>query len=221
MNKLAHVDLLVFDWDGTLENSIGQIVKTVQWLFEEESLGHLDADKAKHVIGLSAQAALSYLAPHLSSQEIDRLIQRYYDRHQSMLAAPPLLYEGVGECLLKLTQAGYLLTIATGKSRRGLKEALQKTGLHPHFIFTRTAEETFSKPHPLMLEEILAMVGVDKQRTLVIGDTVHDLQMAANAGCAAVAMSYGAHDVALLKTYQPLTIFDNFYALTDWLLPKE
>lgn len=219
-NKSSQFDLLVFDWDGTLENSIGCIVQTVQLLFEEEGLGPVDASKAKHVIGLSPAAALRYLNPHFSEQEISALIQRYYDRYQDTMASP-LLYDGVVECLPCLKQAGYLLAIATGKSRRGLDNALQKMALMSHFVFTRTAEETFSKPHPLMLNEILTMVSIESRRTLVIGDTVHDLQMAANAGCAAVAMGYGAHDVTLLQQHQPLDIFHDFHALTEWLLERK
>lgn len=128
------------------------------------------------------------------------------------------LREGVVEWLRRLKEAGYELAVATGNSRQSLDSALEKFELKSYFSITRTADETFSKPHPLMLNEILDVLGVEKHRALMIGDTVYDLQMAENAGCASVAMSYGMHNKAQFKHYHPLAIFDSFHALGEWLM---
>ena len=218
--KREEFDLVVFDWDGTLMDSVGNIARALQAAFSEHGLPEPDYYAARHVIGLGMNDIFASLAPGLSAVRIDDIIEKY-KKHYAKALTMPVLYEGVSQWLLSFQQAGYQLAVATGKSRTGLNEVLQETALHSFFSITRTADETYSKPHPQMLNEILAVTGVDKQRTIVIGDTIYDLQMAANAGCAGVAMSYGAHDVKTLQTAGPLHIFDDFHTLGSWLVPMQ
>lgn len=219
MSKQTQFDLIVFDWDGTLMNSTGNIARALQSVFQAHGLPEPDYQAARHVIGLSLMEAFQYLAPMLSMKQIPALIETY-KTHYQIVANRPILYDGVVEGLTALQDAGYELAIATGKSRAGLDLVLRETALSRYFSVTRTADVTASKPHPQMLNEILAQTGVEKYRALMVGDTTHDLQMACNAGCPAVGMSYGAHDVAALRTCTPLRIFDDFPALSQWLMMK-
>ena len=218
-NKREEFDLVVFDWDGTLMDSTGNIARALQMSFRVHGLPVPDYYAARYVIGLSLNEAFQYLAPGLAMQHVQEMVHTY-KAHYQKVANAPVLYEGVTQWLPRFRKAGYQLAIATGKSRVGLDNVLQHTGLDAYFVTTRTAEETFSKPHPQMLDEISTVLSVEKQHIVVIGDTAYDLQMAINAGCSAVGMSYGAHDISVLQTYKPLHIFDDFHVLGSWLVPE-
>ncbi|MFT4190570.1 MAG: HAD-IIIA family hydrolase [Comamonas sp.] len=212
-------DLLAFDWDGTLFDSTQIITRCLQEAIRDVG-GVVPSDRdAAYVIGLSLVQALERAAPGLSPDVYPRLVARYrfhYARHQDDV----LLFPGTLEMLQALKQRGHLLAVATGKSRRGLDEALQSVGLRGLFDGSRTADETAGKPHPLMLQELMAEFGVPAERTLMIGDTVHDLQMARNAGCAAVGVSYGAHESQGLLDLQPLHLAHSPAELRQWLEAK-
>lgn len=210
-------DLVVFDWEGTLMDSTGNIARALQAAFREHHIPAPDAQTARAVIGLGWEEACQYLAPTLSQQQREEVMYTY-NLHYQRSVTTPVLYDGVTYWLKQLQQAGYQMAIATGKSRQGLRTVLQETDLTSYFAITRTAEETSSKPHPHMLNDILLMLNMDKHRTVMVGDTVHDLHMAHNAGCSAVGMSYGAQTVKELQAYKPLHIFDNFHALGRWLI---
>jgi phosphoglycolate phosphatase len=216
-HRREEFDLVVFDWDGTLVDNSGNIARAFQASFKAHGLPEPDYLAARYVMALDPEEAFRYLAPALSALQIKNMTATYKTRYQ-FLANTPVLYEGVTLWLPRLNEVGYQLAVATGMSRSKLNEALQKTALATYFAATRTADETFSKPHPQMLNEILSVLGINKHRTLVIGDTVSDLQMAYNAGCAAIAIRYDAHDVSDLQMYKPLQIFDNFHALGAWLV---
>ena len=173
--------------------------------------------EASYVIGMALTQALAYAAPDIPPAKYTELANRYrfhYIQHQDDLS----LFEGVLPLLNDLRERGHLLAVATGKSRRGLDEALHSVQLKGVFDGSRTADQTAGKPHPLMLQELMAEFDVPPERLLMIGDTTHDLQMALNAGCASVGVSYGAHEPEVFHELRPLSIVHSVRELHDWLL---
>jgi phosphoglycolate phosphatase len=210
-------DLIVFDWDGTLFDSTRLIVRCIQAACRD--IGHAepsDADAA-YVIGLGLHDALKHAAPGLPPERYPELGNRY--RHHYFARQHELvLFPGTLEMLQALKARNHWLAVATGKGRRGLDEALAHAQLAGLFDSTRTADETASKPDPLMLRQLMSEFGADPERTLMIGDTTHDLQLAANAGTARVGVSYGAHESAAFAAFEPLFVAPDTRALHDWLL---
>jgi phosphoglycolate phosphatase len=209
-------DLIAFDWDGTLFDSTAHIVRAIQSACVEVGAPAPSDTDAAYVIGMGLRDALLHCAPSVTEDQYPALSQayrRHYIRHQQEL----VLFQGVLPMLQDLKARQHLLAVATGKSRRGLNEALAQAELHHLFDSTRTADETASKPHPLMLQELMAELGVAPERVLMIGDTTHDLEMATRAGVASVAVSYGAHDPASFGTHAPLFIAHSTRELHTWL----
>jgi len=208
--------LLVFDWDGTLIDSAAAIVACIQGAARDLGLPVPDDARASHVIGLGLHDALSYAIPGLPASEYGRVVERY--RHHYLALDPQIsLFPGTGEMLARLRHRGHVLAIATGKSQAGLARALEATGLRPFFAASRCADQCASKPAPDMLEELMDQLDMEPETTLMIGDTVHDLQMAASAGVAAVAVSHGAHPKQNLVALGPLVCVDNTMELAQWL----
>lgn len=195
-------DLIVFDWDGTLMDSTAAITGAIQAACGDMGLAVPSREAASYVIGLGLEDALRHAAPNLPHAEYPRLAA-CYRKHYFALDQELTLFGGALELLRELKSAGYNLAVATGKSRIGLSRAMDRPDLRGLFDTTRTADETFSKPHPAMLLEIMAELASRPQRTVMVGDTTHDLQMARNAECDAVGVSYGAHDVAMLEGLAP------------------
>ncbi|MCB1916515.1 MAG: HAD-IA family hydrolase [Rhodocyclaceae bacterium] len=209
-------ELIVFDWDGTLLDSAAAIVGAIQSASRDLGLPVPDAGRARHVIGLGLADALAHAVPELAPADYPRMVERY--RHHYLSNDFELsLFEGTEAMIAALAGRGQLLAVATGKSRKGLDRALSYTGLGRHFVATRCADECFSKPHPQMLLELMEELGVAAERTLMVGDTTHDLQMAAAAGVAAVAVSFGAHGRAELLACGPLACIDEPGELRRWL----
>lgn len=207
--------LVVFDWDGTLMDSTPTIVRAIQLACHDLGWVPPDNTAASWVIGLELQQALQFLMPDLSADQLAVFIERY--RFHYLQYDPDLsLFPGVLELLNNLQQAGIEMAVATGKSRLGLDRALLQTGLKAFFRITRCADETFSKPNPAMLFEILDYCGVEPADALMIGDTSHDLQMAMNANMAAIGVSYGAHEHAQLAALNPLAVVQGVAELSDW-----
>lgn len=209
-------DFIVFDWDGTLMDSTAIIVKSIQAAAKDLSLPIPSENAAAHVIGLALDDAMQAAVPGLDPQWYPRLAERYRYHYFTRDHELPL-FAGVRDMLDDLAQQGYFLAVATGKSRVGLHRALDSAKLLSVFDATRCADETFSKPHPAMLQELCRELGQDMQRTLMIGDTSHDLQMAENAGASAVAVEYGAHDAEFLRQFEPLFMAKNVPQLHQWL----
>jgi len=209
-------DLLVFDWDGTLMDSAGAIVTSIQSACRDLGLRVPDEASSRHIIGLGLRDALSRLLPELMESEHGRLVERYRHHYLGQDAAIPL-FAGVREAIRDLNEAGFFLAVATGKSRLGLNRALANTGLGGFFHSSRCADEGFSKPHPGMLEQIMDELAVAPERVLMIGDTTHDLQMASNARVACLAAAYGAHPREELEALLPLAVADSFAELRGWL----
>ncbi|HET9579151.1 MAG TPA: HAD-IA family hydrolase [Usitatibacter sp.] len=190
-------DLVVFDWDGTLMDSTRLIARSLQRACEDLRIAVPSDEDALFVIGLNMQDSFRHVAPSLDRDGQERLSERY--RHHFLAGEHDIpLFPGVREMLADLHGRGWRLAVATGKARRGLERALDATGLRAWFEATRCADEGFAKPHPDMLLMLLDMTGVAPHRALMVGDTTHDLELAANAGVDAVAVSYGAHHDDLL-----------------------
>ena len=208
--------LVVFDWDGTLYDSTGIIVRCIQAAVRDVGGTVPDERAAAYVIGMSLSQALAHAAPDVPVERYPQLNERYrhhYRKHHDDLS----LFDGVLPLLEALKARGHLLAVATGKSRRGLDETLESVELRGMFDASRTADETAGKPDPLMLNELSADLGVPPQGILMIGDTTHDLLMARNAGCASVGVSYGAHTPEAFDALGPLHIAHSVPDLTAWL----
>ena len=209
-------DLIAFDWDGTLFDSTAAITRSIQLAVADVG-GTVPSDaQASYVIGMALLPALAHAAPDVPQEKDNDLANRYryhYLKQQELIT----LFAGVLPMLEALRERGHWLAVATGKSRRGLNEALQHADLRGMFDSSRTADETAGKPHPLMLQELMAELDVSPERLLMIGDTTHDLQMARNAGCASVAVAYGAHDPRDLQACQPLHVAADVADLHQWL----
>ncbi|CAG4883346.1 putative phosphoglycolate phosphatase, clustered with ribosomal large subunit pseudouridine synthase C [Georgfuchsia toluolica] len=214
---MAHrLELIVFDWDGTLMDSTAAIAQAIQAAAQDLGLAAPSDAAARHVIGLGLNDALAQAVPDLPPQRYGDMAQRY--RHHYLSNSQSLqLFEGIPELLRELKTRGHFLAIATGKSRRGLNEVLARSGLHSLMDATRCADECFPKPHPQMLKELLDELGVSPEAAVMIGDTTHDLQMAKNAGVVAVAVSYGAHEAAVLVAEQPNAHCNTVEELRRWL----
>ncbi len=209
--------LLVFDWDGTLMDSEARIVACIRAASADLGLAELPDTAIRNIIGLGLREAIEALYPG-SSDEIHRgMTERY--RHHFLTAnlTPSQLFAGAAETLKLLEGKGYLLAVATGKGRSGLERVLEETGLRSLFHTTRCADETFSKPHPLMLTEIMDELGSEPEETLMIGDTEYDMLMARNARAPALAVSYGVHELERLLKHQPAGHIDAITELLPWL----
>jgi phosphoglycolate phosphatase len=209
-------DLIVFDWDGTLMDSTATIVKAIQGAARDLGLPVPSDQAASHVIGLGLMEAMQAVVPDLDPALYPRMAERY--RYHFLTKDQQLvLFDGVRDMLAELSQQGYFLAVATGKSRVGLNRALNAVGLLSLFDATRCADETFSKPHPAMLQELTRELGQDMRRTVMIGDTTHDLLMANNAGAAGIAVEYGAHPLNQLEACKPVFSAKTVRELHDWL----
>ena len=210
-------DLIIFDWDGTLIDSIDWIVNCMQKAAAVCQCDIPSDQAAKDVIGLSLKKAMSRLFPDVGISRQEQLVSCYSEYFFSRQASRDDLFAGVYDMLDSLKNAGYKLAVATGKSRAGLEKALQGTGTEDLFSITRCADETASKPNPVMIREIIKELDVDNERTLMIGDSIHDLQMAANADISFVAVSSGTHSSELLKQYKPLLCLNQITEIQELL----
>ena len=210
-------DLIAFDWDGTLFDSTAIITRSIQRAVRDVG-GTVPTDRdASFVIGMGLMQALAHAAPDVPKEKYPELGARYryhYAMHQNDIT----LFDGVLALLHDLRQRKHVLAVATGKSRNGLNEALASASLKGAFDGSRTADETAGKPDPLMLHELMVEFDVAPERTLMIGDTTHDLQMARNAGCASVGVSYGAHEPDEFHALQPVFIGHSVREVHQWLL---
>ncbi len=210
-------DLIVFDWDGTVMDSTAVIAGSIQAACRDLGLAVPGDEAARHVIGLGLTQALRHAVPDAPESMYEPLVARYRHYFLAQDRAIPL-FEGARETLAELHDAGHWLAVATGKSRMGLDRALESTGLKKYFHATRTADQTFSKPDPAMLLELMDELAVGAGRTLMIGDTTHDVQMAQNAKVDAVAAGYGAHPPEQLQELNPLALVKDFAELRAWLM---
>lgn len=210
-------DLIAFDWDGTLFDSTAIITRCIQLAVADVGGTVPTREQASYVIGMALMPALAHAAPDVPQDKYPLLGERYrhhYLAHQHDIS----LFDGVLAMLAELKARHHWLAVATGKSRAGLNEALHAVELRDVFDGSRTADETAGKPHPRMLHELMREFGTEPERTLMVGDTTHDLQMAVNAGCASIGVSYGAHEPEAFHALQPRHIAHSVRELHDWLL---
>ena len=211
------LELLVFDWDGTLMDSVGSIVGCTQAVIAELGLGEADDTTIRGTVGLGLRETVDTLVPGCDDALFDVVLECYRRHWVATFRDRPLLFPGVRGMLGELAQDGYLLAVATGKSRRGLEHAFDQTGLRGHFHASRTADEALSKPHPQMLLDILDQLGVRPRAALMTGDSVYDLRMAANAGAHGVAVLSGAHGREELAAEAPRAVLEQIVELPAWL----
>jgi phosphoglycolate phosphatase len=217
MRGESRVDLVVFDWDGTLMDSVSSIVACTQATLGELALGEPGEAAIRGTVGLGLRETAERLVPGCDEPMFARLLSCYRRHWVETYRDRPLLFPGVEAMLDALAGAGYLLAVATGKSRRGLDHALEQTGLRGRFHATRTADDAPSKPDPRMLLDILDELGVRPRAAIVVGDSIYDLQMAVNAGSAAVAVLSGAHCRDELAAHRPRAVLEHVGQLRAWL----
>jgi len=210
-------DLIVFDWDGTVMDSEHRIVTCMQRA-GADTLSSIPTDaEVREIIGLGMQEAVARLWPEADDEDVQKIIEAYRVHWLGDQIPDSELFEGAAETIEALTDRGYLLAVATGKSRRGLDRVLDESGLGRYFHMTRCADEAHSKPHPQMLQDILTDLNTEPHKALVVGDTEYDIQMAANAKVDAVGVSYGAHDQQRLIDCGAKIILHSLTELIDWL----
>lgn len=209
-------ELVVFDWDGTLLDSAGAIVQAIQAACRDLQLPEPSDAQARHVIGLGLVDAMRHAVPELEPENYQAMVERYRFHYLSG-DHRLVLFEGVRDMLASLQSAGHILAVATGKSRAGLDRALDHSDLRSFFQASRCADECHSKPHPQMLEELMAEFAIPLKSTVMIGDTSHDLLMASNAGVDSLAVTYGAHPHEHLLEHKPLACLHTVPELDLWL----
>ncbi|AFL74139.1 HAD-IA family hydrolase [Thiocystis violascens] len=213
-------DLIVFDWDGTLMDSEARIVACLQTAFTDLGLPEPSREAARDIIGLGLEEAMMQLWPTADATLRGALVVQYRRHFLITNQTPSVLFPGARETLDWIVAQGYRLAVATGKSRRGLDQSMAETGLEGFFHATRCADETFSKPNPQMLFELMDELGARPAATLMIGDTEYDMQMARNAGAEALAVSFGVHASERLLAHSPLACLDSLGAIPDWLTSR-
>ena len=213
----ADYKLLIFDWDGTLCDSIGRIVEAMHAAAVASGYPLCSDEAVKGIIGLALPEAISVLYPQLDDVQVMAMRDHYANAYMALDATPSVLYPRVREALLGFREQGYRLAVATGKARRGLDRVLKAHGWEDFFDITRAADETRGKPHPLMLEQIMSHCAVGPERSLMVGDASFDLLMARNAGMHSVAVGYGALPLDVLRQYEPQLCIESFDQLPQWL----
>ena len=213
-------DLLIFDWDGTLMNSIDQIVDCLEAAADDAGAPKLAVNTLRNIIGLGLREAMDTLYPEQDDAVIDKLVERYRYHFVEMKRGSASLFPGVEMMLENLRERGFQLAVATGKARVGLKRVFNETGYDRYFQASRCADETESKPDPKMVHELIAELEANPRRTLVIGDTRYDMHMAENAGVDGLAVSYGVHDCEQLRAHTPVACVNSVAELHAWLDTK-
>lgn len=210
--------LCIFDWDGTLSNSADKIVSCMQLAADDAKLPELPGSEVQKIIGLGLPEAISTLYPEGSQSQWDTMREMYSTHYIKADQIPAPLFDGVIDGLEKLKSGGFTLAVATGKSRRGLDRVLARLEMEDYFHGSRCADETRSKPHPLMLEELLGEFGRQAEQAVMVGDTSFDLAMAEAIDMPRIGVSYGVHEVDVLHQHKPDLIADHFDEVIEWVL---
>jgi phosphoglycolate phosphatase len=215
-NGHDNFELLIFDWDGTLFDSIGSIVACTMATMEELKIEGVSEHAVRQTIGLGLPETLEMLFPNGNALLRQRVREVYFHLWPDFRDRPSL-FRGTEATLQSFAEAGYLLAVATGKSRMGLSRDMERSQTAALFATTRTVDEAPSKPHPAMVLDILDELGLRPHQALVVGDTTYDLLMAKNAGAPAVGVTSGSHPREQLLTAEPLDCLDSVLDLGAWL----
>ena len=214
---LKKYELIIFDWDGTIIDSQAHIIQSMQLAIEAEGLVLPSRESIRHIIGLSLSNAIETLFPTISSAAVERVAESYRNYFFSEVTSDSDLFDGVEDVIKDLHAHGYYLAVATGKGRHGLDQALKQSGLEPFFHITRCADETRSKPDPLMLDEILTDLNLESSRAVMVGDTSFDMDMAKNIRMDSIAVTYGMHDRNHLENSSPTHFIDTIDQLSQFV----
>lgn len=210
-------DLIIFDWDGTLMDSVAKIVRCFQAAMMDLNIPSPDEIDIRNIIGLGMDEALSVLLPAHTSQEKKSVIEMYREHFLERDKTAMPFFNGVESGLSQLQAHGYQLAVATGKNRKGLDRLLYNHNFEKYFTVTRCSDESNSKPHPQMLNDILEITKIDPERAIMVGDTTYDMEMARNANIECMAVDYGVHDCEQLRSYKPKDCLGSFPELVNWL----
>ena len=213
---MRRYDLVVWDWDGTIVDSVGAVTDAIVGAAADLGLPVPPRERARWVIGLGLLEAIHHAVPTIRREQVPAFVERYRVHYLRRDAELPV-FAGITDLLRGLDASGVPLAVATGKSRVGLNRALVQTGLGPRFAATRCADEGAPKPDPWMLRDLGESLCTDPSRMVMIGDTTHDLEMARSAGASSVAVLYGAHDAEALRAAGPDAAVETVAALADWL----
>jgi len=208
------IKLVIFDWDGTLFDSIDGICRSMLAAGVKAKAPERNSDHIKNVIGLGLSEAINTVWPE-SLHLTPKIIEYYKAIYVAQDQKAPLAYKGVESILENLKRDGYLLAVATGKSRKGLDRVMSNTGTQDLFVDSRCADETLSKPDPLMLNELLQSLDVSVDEAIMIGDTEYDLSMAKKAKMRSIGVSYGAHEAHRLHRHNPIAVVDCFTKIDE------
>lgn len=209
--------LIIFDWDGTIIDSQAHIISSMKNAVADEGLLVPQDEQVRHIIGLSLNTAIETLIPDIEAESVHRIAENYRKHFFAEASESSELFNGVPEIIRDLHASGYYLAVATGKGRHGLDIALQKTGLQPYFHITRCADETRSKPDPMMLDEILTDLDLDAKQAIMVGDTSYDIDMAGNINMDCIAVTYGMHDKKHLESSHPTHFIDSISQLSQFV----
>ncbi len=215
--SIKKYSLIVFDWDGTLVDSVPNIVEALSLASQDLGLPVLNDEQYKGIIGLSLGPALLKLYPDLAEAELELLKEGYKNHHRNLEQTPSVFFQSVEKGLEALSQKGVLMAVATGKSQTGLKRSMLANNAVAFFHDVRTADDARSKPDPEMIEQLLQKHGVAAHEALMVGDSGFDMEMAARIGVDRVAVTYGAQEKGMLERFDPVMIADNFNEFLDWL----
>lgn len=216
-NVTDNVSLVVFDWDGTVMDSVGRIVSSMRTAAEKTELIVPSEFAVKQIIGLSLDPAFDVLFPGVSDKQRQQLFDHYRDQYLIHDTTPTPLFAGVEQVLKQLKEQNVLLAVATGKARKGLSRMFADTGLAQYFDTSRCADEAQSKPHPDMLQQILQQLGVKAGQAVMVGDTSHDMKMAQAINMPRVGVTHGVHDREVLSQFAPKAIIDSIPQLLQVL----
>lgn len=218
MKYKKSVELIIFDWDGTLMDSEAKIVNCFRKAVADVEIDYPGDEATRNIIGLGLKEALDILLPDHSDEMRQQVVERYREHFLHLDETQMPLFKGVEAGLKQLQSDSYSLAIATGKARIGLNRVLEHTQLGEYFVTSRCADEAISKPHPRMVLDILTETGVSADNAIVVGDTTYDIQMAHNAGTDALAVCYGVHNSEKLKAENPVACVEDFDSIIEWFL---
>ncbi len=214
---MPRYQLIIFDWDGTLMDSLSRIVSCMQAAAQDLDIIPASRASIENIVGLALDIAIRQLHPELTADQVQLMRQRYSFHYIQAESTPSPFFAGIPKMLRSLSQRGHLLSVATGKSRKGLSRVFDAHGVGALFHSSRCADETKSKPAPDMLLDILQLHGVDPEQAIMVGDTEYDLEMATRANIDAVGVTWGAHDITRLRRHNPKTCFEQVEDLSAWL----